>query len=284
MFTNVRRGKFTFFDKKFSKSPEYYHLDPGIYPSITVFVEAMNTPTQERHNHNEDSITTKVSWSLQSVEIYLTNERSVFVIFCMDLRHIFGSNVGNEFGLMLRCKGPHKPEIAHDIVRSLSHDIHGPDWVQYRWWYERSIPAMLSFFSEAQGWRHYNYWTWLELSDIWQPAIQTDAQNFFSQCSNWLEIQKRWKNPLFLPVPLVFFSCLEKPATYFSNLKAVTRWLLQDKLRFYSIYVLFDNVGRVSVLLYKLLGELQFYFCINVSPQLQNALVLTCWNLLRQKL
>ena len=36
--------------------------------------------------------------------------------------------------------------------------------------------------------------------------------------------------------------------------------------------------------LHKLLGELQFHFCVNISSQLQKAYVLTCWNLLCQKL
>ena len=37
--------------------------------------------------------------------------------FCStDLGHIFGNNVGNEFGLLLIGKGPHEPEFAYDIV------------------------------------------------------------------------------------------------------------------------------------------------------------------------
>ena len=35
----------------------------------------------------------------------------------MDLGHIFGNNVGSEFGLILRGEGPHKAEFANDIVR-----------------------------------------------------------------------------------------------------------------------------------------------------------------------
>ena len=42
--------------------------------------------------------------------------------------------------------------------------------------------------------------------------------------------------------------------------------------------------GRGFVHLHKLLGELLFHFRVNISSQLQNAWVLTCWNLLRQKL
>ncbi len=105
-----------FFDKKLSKSSEFYYLEPGLYPSITDFVEAMNTLVQERHNHSENCITVKVSRRKQKVEIYLANEGSGLAIFSTDIGQISGSNVGNEFGLMLRGKGPHKPELAFDNV------------------------------------------------------------------------------------------------------------------------------------------------------------------------
>ena len=127
MYKNVTEGKFMFFDKKLSKSSEFYYLEPGLYPSITDIVEAMNTLIQERHNHSENCVTVKVSRRTQKVEIYLANEGSGLAFFSTDLGHIFGSNVGNEFGVMLRGKGLHKPEFAYDIVRILSHDIHGPD-------------------------------------------------------------------------------------------------------------------------------------------------------------
>ena len=53
----------------------------------------------------------------QKVEIYLANEKFGLPFFSTDLRHIFGSNIGNDFGVMLRGKGPHKPESAYDFVR-----------------------------------------------------------------------------------------------------------------------------------------------------------------------
>ena len=46
-------GKFMFFDEKLSKSSEFYYLEPGLHPSITDIVEAMNTLNQQRHNHSE---------------------------------------------------------------------------------------------------------------------------------------------------------------------------------------------------------------------------------------
>ena len=66
----------------------------------------------------------------QKVEIYLANERSDFAFFSADLRHNFGSNVGNEFGVMLRRRGPHKLEVAYDIVRLQSLVIYR-DLVEY---------------------------------------------------------------------------------------------------------------------------------------------------------
>ena len=77
----------------------------------------MNILIQERHNDSENCIEVKVSRGTQKVEIYLANEETGLAFFITDLGHIFGSNVGIEFGLMLRGKGHHKPEFAYDIVR-----------------------------------------------------------------------------------------------------------------------------------------------------------------------
>ena len=51
----------------------------------------------------KDTITAKfVSRRTQKVKIYLANEGSGLAFFSTDLGHICGSNVGNEFGVMLR--------------------------------------------------------------------------------------------------------------------------------------------------------------------------------------
>ena len=77
----------------------------------------MNALLQERHKHSESCITVEVFARTQKVETNLANERSGLALFSTDLGHIFGSNVGNEFGVMFSKKGPHKTEIAYDIVR-----------------------------------------------------------------------------------------------------------------------------------------------------------------------
>ena len=54
-----------FFDKKLSRSPDFYYLGPGLRPFLTNFVEALNTLIQEKYNHSETCITVKVSQTTQ---------------------------------------------------------------------------------------------------------------------------------------------------------------------------------------------------------------------------
>ena len=69
--------KFMFFDLKVSNSSEFYYKEPGVYPSVTDNVEAINTLFQEGHNHSESCITVKVSRRTQEVEIYLAKKNLV---------------------------------------------------------------------------------------------------------------------------------------------------------------------------------------------------------------
>ena len=163
MYQNVTEGKFMFFDWKLSKSSEFYYLEPGLYPSITDFVETMNTLIQERHNHSEICITVEVSRRTQKIEIYLAKKGSGLAFFSTDLGYIFVSNVAYELGVMLREKGPHKPEFDYDIVRIHFLMIY-TDLIEYNIIGDTKAPLLRDF--EAQGWRHYNYWTVHERSDI----------------------------------------------------------------------------------------------------------------------
>ena len=53
MYQNVTEGEFMFFDKKLSKSSDFNYLEPGLYPSITDIVEAMNTLIQEKQSRRK---------------------------------------------------------------------------------------------------------------------------------------------------------------------------------------------------------------------------------------
>ena len=106
-----------FWRETFENYNSTYNLEPGLYTSITDIVEAMNTLIQKRNNHNESCITVKVSRRSQKVVIILANDTSGLALCSADLGHIFGSNVGNQFGVLMKGKGPHEPQFAHDIVR-----------------------------------------------------------------------------------------------------------------------------------------------------------------------
>ena len=90
----------------------------------------MKTFNQEKHKESEICVTVKVSRRTQKNEIYLANEGSGLAFFSTDLGHIFGSNVGNEFVVMLTRKRPHKLKFAYDIVRIHSLMIY-KDLIEY---------------------------------------------------------------------------------------------------------------------------------------------------------
>ena len=167
MYQNVTEAKFMFFDNKLSDLSEFYYLEPGLYPFITDIVEAMTTLIPERHNPSESCITVEVSQRNQKAEIYLANGGSGLASFIMDLGHIFGSNVGNGFGVMLRKKGNHKPKFAYDIV--LIHFL-----MIYTELIENNIVGYTKapllhcfpFFSKLKAARLYSYWTVHQLTDL----------------------------------------------------------------------------------------------------------------------
>ena len=126
------------------KVSKFSYLEPGLYPSVTDIVEDMNILIQERHNHSGNCIKVKVSRRTQKVEVYLANEGSGLAFFSTDLGNIFGSNVGNEFGVMLRGKGDHKPEFAYVIVRIHSLMIY-TDLVEYNIVGDTKAPLLRCF-------------------------------------------------------------------------------------------------------------------------------------------
>ena len=117
MYQIITEGKFNIFDEKLCKSTSTYNLEPGLYTSITDIVEAMNMLIQERNNYYETCITVKVSRSAQKVVIMLAKDTPGISFCSTDLGHIFGKNVGNEFGVLMIGKSPHEHEFAYDIVR-----------------------------------------------------------------------------------------------------------------------------------------------------------------------
>ena len=152
MYQNITQGKFKFFDEKLSKSTSTCNLEPGLYTSITKILEAMNTLIQEKNNHNENFITVKVSRRTQKFVIMLANDTSGLAFCNTDLGHIFGNNVGNEFGVLMIRKGPPEPEFACDTVRIHSLMIYS-NLVEYNIVGDTKTPLLrcFPFMSKLKG-------------------------------------------------------------------------------------------------------------------------------------
>ena len=149
----ITEGKLKFFDEKLSKSTKTYNLEPGLDTSITDIVEeAMNTLFQARNNHNETCIKVKVSRRTQQVVIMLANDTSGLALSSTNLGHIFGNNVGNEFGVLMIRKGPHENEFAYDNVRIHSLKIYS-DLVDYNIVGDTKVPLLrrFPFISQLKG-------------------------------------------------------------------------------------------------------------------------------------
>ena len=114
----------------------------------------MNTLIQEENNHNETCITVKVSRRSQKFVIMLANDKRYSgLAFCStDLGHIFGNNVGNQFGVLMKGKGSHEPQFAYDIVRILSLKIYS-DLVEYSIVGDTKAPLLrcFPFISKLKG-------------------------------------------------------------------------------------------------------------------------------------
>ena len=104
----------------------------------------METLIQERDNHSEKCITVKVSSRTQKVETYLAKEESGVAFFSTDLGYLLESNVGNEYGVRLRRKGPHKPEFAYDIFRIHSIIMY-TDLIEYKIVGDTKAPLLRCF-------------------------------------------------------------------------------------------------------------------------------------------
>ena len=220
MYQNVTEGKFMCFDKKLSKSLDFHYLEPGLYPSLTDIVEAMNTLIQQRHKHSENCITVKVYRRTQKVEIYFANGGSGLAFFSTDLGHIFGSNVSDELGVMLRGKGTHQPEFVYDIVRIHSLLIY-TDLIEYNIGGDTKAPLLrcFPFISKLKSGdiitsgQYINYHTFSNLQ--FRPLLKI----FLHSIHIDLRDTRVKKNNLYLSVSVVLFWCSEKPPTFISNLK-----------------------------------------------------------------
>ena len=229
LYQNITEEKFKFIDEQLSKSTTTCSLEPSLYTSIRDIVEAMNTLIQERKKSNQTCITVKVSRRTQKVVIMLANDTSGLAFCSTDLAHIFGNNVGNEFGVLIIEKGPYEPEFAYDIVRTHLLMIYS-DLADYNVG-DTKAPLLRCFPF---------------ISKLKEGDIITTGQNMNYQTFNNLEFRPLLKSSFdsiridltdisgekipFVSVDITHFVLMfRRVPKFISNTYDTTRWLLQDK-------------------------------------------------------
>ena len=166
MYQNVTDRKFQLFEAIHSKTTTADCLEPGLYSSVPDIVEAMKLLTQEKNNHHENCITVKVSRRTQKIELPLISDDSSLVIFSTDLGNLFGGDVGDVKGILMRGKGPHEPKFAYNSFRIHSLMIY-TDIAEYNIVGDKSSPiALLPFHFQAEIRRRNHYWTEHELPNF----------------------------------------------------------------------------------------------------------------------
>ena len=97
-------------------------------------------------------IAVKVSRRSQKVVIILANDTSGLAFCSTDLGNIFGNNVGNQFGLLMKRKSPQEPQFAYDIGRIHSLMIYS-DLVEYSIVGDTKAPVLrcFPFVSKLKG-------------------------------------------------------------------------------------------------------------------------------------
>ena len=169
-------------------------------------MEALNTLIQEKNNHNETCITVKVSGRSQKVVIILANDTSGIAFCSTDSVHIFGNNVRNQFGVLMKRKGPHEPQFAYDIVRIHSVMIYS-DLVEYSIVGDTKAPLLrcFPFITKLKGGdimttgQYMNHRTFSNLQ--FRPLLK----NFFHSIHIDLRDTCGERNPLCLSVSLGLF-------------------------------------------------------------------------------
>ena len=154
-----------FYDPIYSKTTTACCLEPGLYSCTPDIVEAMNLLIQEKNNHNENCITVKESRRTLKIELSFFGDDSSLVIFSTYLGNIFGGDVGDDKGILMRGKGPHEPTFAYDIVRIHSLMIH-TDIVEYNVVGDTKAPLLRCFQFQAEIRRHNHYCTMHELQNF----------------------------------------------------------------------------------------------------------------------
>ena len=190
----------------------------------------MGTLIQERYNHTEIAIAVKASWRRQKIESQLAKQEAGLAFCSTDLGHLFKSNVGKDFGVLLRAEELHKPKFAYVIVRIHALMIY-TNLIEYQIVNNTKVPLLrcCPFVSEKKtgemitNRQYNNYQTFSNLQ--FKPLLKN--------CFHCLHVDLRHKCGEKLPCVSVGITrqglMFRKLPFFIFNKHYFTRWLLQDK-------------------------------------------------------
>ena len=232
----------------------------------------MNTLVRERNNHNETCITVKVSRRSQKVVIIIANDTSGLAFCSTDLGHIFGNNVGNEFGVLMIGKGPHEPEFAYDIVRIHSLIIYS-DLVEYSIVGDTKAPLLrcFPFISKLKGGDIITTGQYMNYQTLSNLQFRSLLKNSFHSIHIDLRDKSGEKIP-FVSVDITRFDLM------FTKVSSI----LFQHIRYYKMVAsrqveipyyraVRKQRGRGFGALAQVIGRTAIPFCVNILSQLQNA-------------
>ena len=143
---------------------------------------------------------------MQKIVIMLANDTSGLTFCSTDLGHIFGKNVGNEFGVLMIGKGPQEPEFAYDIVRMHSLMIYS-SLVGYNIVGDTKAPLLrcFPFILKLKGGDNITTGQYMNYQTLSNLQFRPLLKNSFQSIHIDLKGTTGEKNPLYLSVSLALF-------------------------------------------------------------------------------
>ena len=156
----VRKENSSFFEKNLSSHQTFSTWMPKCTLPFRTFLKPRTRSFRRNTNTAKVVSQKKCLGKRKKTNIYLANEGSVLACCSTNLKHFFGSSIGNDFGVMLTRKGPHKPEVAYHIFRIHSLKIY-TNLIEYKTVHHTETPLLCSFLFVSK----------LKVGDIITPGL-----------------------------------------------------------------------------------------------------------------
>ena len=158
MLKIVTEGKNMLHDEQ--KQKFSYDLEPGLYPYFEDRVKAkQNWLVHSRNIQLDTCIKMTVSGRTQKFNVSLVEEKSRFLIWSLDLGHLFERSFRNDMGFLLLGKRHQRPFFAKILFKIIRLRYTPIVSSTIKLSHKRSIVALFSFLMRAEVQRYHYYRT-----------------------------------------------------------------------------------------------------------------------------